>query len=63
MSEDNTEWVKTWVKHYNQDNREGLSEKEVRRAAVIGNAAFHGNVGVGDAARAGIEAVKDLRGE
>jgi hypothetical protein len=63
VSEDNTEWVKTWVKHYNQDNREGLSEKEVRRAAVIGNAAFHGNVGVGDAARAGIEAVKDLRGE
>ena len=63
MSEDNTEWVKTWVEHYNRDSREGLSEKEVRRAAVIGNAAFHGNVGVGDAARAGIEAVKDLRGE
>lgn len=63
MAEDNTEWVKGWVESYNKECPRGaeLTSREVQKAAVIGNAAFHGNVGVGDAAKVGIEAVKKLR--
>lgn len=60
---DNTEWVKVWVEKFNSEQRPEakLTEREVHKAAVIGNAGFHGNVGVGDAARAGVEAVRKLR--
>ena len=63
MSDDNTEWVKSWVERYNSEQRpeNRLTPREVQKAAVIGNAAFKGSVGVGDAAEAGIEAVKKLR--
>lgn len=61
MHDDNTGWVKTWVEKINSDNGHGLTPKEVDKAAIIGNAGFHGNVGIGHAAQAGIDAVKKLR--
>lgn len=61
MSDDNTEWVKGWVEHYNERNNEQLTPREIEKAAIIGNAGFSGNVGVGHAAEAGIKAVKKLR--
>lgn len=61
MNEDNTKWLKGWVERENADNNHGLSPREIEKAAIIGNAAFTGNVGIGHAAKAGIEAVKKLR--
>lgn len=59
--DDNKEWVKTWVRTENDRHNHGLTEREVDKAATIGNEMFHGNVGVGHAADAGIKAVKKLR--
>jgi hypothetical protein len=59
--DDHTEWVKGWVESINKQEGHGLTPKEVQKAAVIGNAGFTGNVGVGHAAKAGIDAVKKLR--
>ena len=61
MGDDNTKWVESWVRHHNTKDSSGLTEREVQKAAVIGNAAFRGNMGVGHAAKAGIDAVKKLR--
>lgn len=58
---DNKEWVKGWVERINQREGHGLTPKEVDKAATIGESCFKGNVGVGHAADAGIEAVKKLR--
>ena len=58
---DNKEWVKSWVERYNREDRHGLNEKEIDKAATIGESMFKGNVGVGHAAEAGIDAVKKLR--
>jgi hypothetical protein len=58
---DNRQWVKGWVERQNKDHGHGLTPKEVEKAATIGEAMFKGNVGVGHAADAGIEAVKKLR--
>lgn len=60
MNDDNTGWVKTWVEKYSKDGAD-LSPREIEKAAIIGNAAFRGQMGVGEAAKAGVEAVKKLR--
>jgi hypothetical protein len=57
MEKDNREWLRTWVKDYGKD----LTPKEQEKAVTIANEMFHGNVGVGTAAQAGVEAVKKLR--
>lgn len=63
MNDDNTKWVKDWVTSYNdrEDRNAQLTPREVEKAAIIGNAVFQGNVGVGTAAKAGIDAVRKLR--
>lgn len=61
MKDENVEWVKDWVKTYNDRDNHKLTPREIHQAAVIGNEMFHGNVGVGHAAEAGIKAVKKLR--
>lgn len=61
MKHDNKEHVKTWIRDINHRNGHGLTDREIEKAATIGEAAWKGNVGVGDAARTGIDAVKKLR--
>lgn len=61
MKDENVEWVKDWVEAMNKEQGHKLTPAEVHKAAVIGNEMFHGNVGVGHAAEAGINAVKKLR--
>ena len=61
MADNDVEWVKTWVRSINEREGHGLTEREIHKAAVIGEAGFSGNVGVGHAAKAGITATKRLR--
>lgn len=45
MKDENVEWVKDWVKTYNDRDNHKLTPREIHQAAVIGNEMFHGNVG------------------
>lgn len=50
------EWLRTWVRK--ETERRPLTPQAEERALDVAESSFHGNVGVGHAARAGIEAVE-----
>lgn len=54
---ENRDWLKIYV---NSDGKD-LSPVEKEKALDIAETAFHGRVGVGEAARIGIESAKKLR--
>jgi hypothetical protein len=53
MEKDTTDWVKGWVER----QAPNLTESAKQKAAEFGSSVFRGNMGVGEAARIGIQHV------